>query len=145
MEKPPEDLLDRVENYFDKPLIKKQDLQIIFEVCYADNMLNEFERLSFTGKYVNGLLRVLKSSTSIPEVENTDNLKKDLSENMENIISQLTEIISNADKKNKISIEENYLKLSQISLQNLQSLAEDLDKIKIYLNHIKRDDLNKTS
>lgn len=145
MEKPPEDLLDRVENYFDKPLIKKQDLQIIFEVCYADNMLNEFERLSFTGKYVNGLLRVLKSSTNIPEVENTDNLKKDLSENMENIISQLTEIISNADKKNKISIEENYLKLSQISLQNLQSLAEDLDKIKIYLNHIKRDDLNKTS
>ena len=145
MEKLPEDLLDRVENYFDKPLIKKQDLQIIFEVCNANNMLNEFERLSFTGKYVNGLLRVLKSSTNIPEVENTDNLKKDLSENMEKIISQLTEIISNAEKKNKVSIEENYLKLSQISLQNLQSLAEDLDKIKIYLNHIKRDDLNKTS
>ena len=145
MEKLPEDLLDRVENYFDKPLIKKQDLQIIFEVCNTNNKLNEFERLSFTGKYVNGLLRVLKSSTNIPEVENTDNLKKDLSENIENIISQLTEIISNVDKKNKISIEENYLKLSQISLQNLQSLAEDLDKIKIYLNHIKRDDLNKTS
>lgn len=145
MEKLPEDLLDRVENYFNKPLIKKQDLQIIFEVCNANNKLNEFERLSFTGKYVNGLLRVLKSCTNIPEVENTDNLKKDLSENMEKIISQLTEIISNADKKNKISIEENYLKLSQISLQNLQSLAEDLDKIKIYLNHIKRDDLNKTS
>ena len=132
------DFLDDVEKFSGKLLNKKKDLSIILEVIDTDEKFKDFENLCFTGKYVNGLFRVLRNSTNIPEVENVDQIKKDLSENMEKVISQLKDITNYTNEKNKMLIEENYLKLSQNSLQNLQQLVEDLDIIKKYLNHLKR-------
>ena len=130
--------LDDVEKFSGKSLNKKDDLADIFEAYKSSKNFEDFESLSFTGKYVNGLFKVLANSTKIPEVENVDHIKKDLSENMEKVISQLKEITSYMNAKNKMLIEENYLKLSQSSLQNLQQLVEDLDTIKKYLNFLKR-------
>ena len=87
---------------------------------------------------MNGLFRVLRNSANIPEVENVDQIKKDLSENMEKVISQLKEITLATNEMNKKFFEDNYLQLSQTSMQNLQQLVEDLDIIKKYLNHLKR-------
>lgn len=130
--------LDDIEKFSGKSLNKKDDLAAIIEVYKSSKKFEDFENLSFTGKYVNGLFRVLANSTKIPEVENVDHIKKDLSENMEKVISQLKEITSYMNEKNKMLIEENYLKLSQSSLQNLKQLVEDLDSIKKYLNFLKR-------
>ena len=130
--------LDDVEKFSGKSLNKKDDLADIIEVYKSAKKFEDFENLSFTGKYVNGLFRVLANSTKIPEVENVDHIKKDLSENMEKVISQLKEITSYMNAKNKMLIEENYLKLSQSSLQNLRLLVEDLDIVKKYLNFLKR-------
>ena len=130
--------LDDVEKFSGKSLNKKDDLADIIEVYKSAKKFEDFENLSFTGKYVNGLFRVLENSTKIPEVENVDHIKKDLSENMEKVISQLKEITSYMNAKNKMLIEENYLKLSQSSLQNLRLLVEDLDIVKKYLNFLKR-------
>lgn len=130
--------LDEVEKFSSKSLNKKDDLAHIIEAYKSSNKFEEFENLSFTGKYVNGLFRVLQNSVKIPEIENIDQIKKDFSENMEKVISQLKEITSYMNEKNRMLIEENYLKLSQISLQNLQQLVEDLDNIKKYLNFLKR-------
>ena len=130
--------LDDVEKFSGKSLNKKDDLADIIEVYKSSKKFDDFENLSFTGKYVNGLFKVLENSTKIPEVENVDHIKKDLSENMGKVISQLKEITSYMNAKNKMLIEENYLKLSQSSLQNLRLLVEDLDSIKKYLNFLKR-------
>jgi hypothetical protein len=130
--------LDDVEKFSSKSLNKKNDLTIIIEAIDTDEKFKDFENLSFTGKYVNGLLRVLKSSTKIPEVENIDHIKKDLSENMEKVISQLKEITSSMNDMDKKFFEENYFQLSQSTMQNLQLLVEDFDGIKRYLNLIKR-------
>ena len=130
--------LDDVEKFSGKSLNKKDDLADIFEAYKSSKNFEDFESLSFTGKYVNGLFKVLANSTKIPEVENVDHIKKDLSENMEKVISQLKEITSYMNAKNKMLIEENYLKLSQSSLQNLRLLVEDLDIVKKYLNFLKR-------
>ena len=130
--------LDAVEKFSGKSLNKKDDLADIIEAYKSSKKFEDFENLSFTGKYVNGLFKVLANSTKIPEVENVDHIKKDLSENMEKVISQLKEITSYMNEKNKMLIEENYLKLSQSSLQNLKQLVEDLDSIKKYLNFLKR-------
>ena len=138
MNKLPPNFLDEVEKFSGKSLNKKDDLMLVLETCNSNEKLNEFEDLSFTGKYVNGLFRVLQNSVKIPEVENIDQIKKDLSENMEKVISQLKEITSYMNAKNKMFIEENYLKLTQDSLQNLKQLVEDLDIIKKYLNFLKR-------
>jgi hypothetical protein len=135
-------LFDEVENFTGKLFNRKDDLKIILEAFNLDDKIEDFEKLTFTGKYVNGLFRVLKNSDKIPEVESVDHIKKDLSENMEKIISQLREITFKMNEDNKKKIEDNYLQLSQYSLLNIQQLVEDLDNIKKYLNHLKRKNSN---
>ncbi len=135
-------LLDEVEKFNGKSLNRKQDLSIIIDVYNQTGKIEDFEKLSFTGKYLNGLFRVIKSSVKIPEVQSIEHVKKDLSENMEKVISQLREITFKMNDVDKKKIEYNYLELSQHSLQNLQQLVEDLDNIKKYLNHLKRKSSN---
>lgn len=136
----PPDFLDEVEKFTQQSLNKKDDLTAIFNAYNKNKMFDEFEKFSFTGKYVNGLIKVLKNSSKIPEVENVDHIKKDLSENIEKVTSLLKEITFKMDVTKQMFIEENYLKLNQNSLQNIQQLVEDLDRIKKYLNHLKRND-----
>lgn len=132
------DLLNEVEKFSGKSLNQKEDISIIIGACNQSNKVEAFESLSFTGKYINGLFRVLKSSVKIPEVQSVEHVKKDLSENMEKIISQIKEITPHMSDENKKKIDFNYLELSQHSMQNLKRLVEDLDNIKKYLNHLKR-------
>lgn len=132
--------LNDVEKFSGKSLNKKNDLLIILEAINTGEKFKDFENLSFTGKYVNGLFRVLRNSANIPEVENVDQIKKDLSENMEKVISQLKDITSSINEMNKNFFEDNYFQLSQSSMQNVKLLVEDLDIVKKYLNHLKRRD-----
>ncbi len=135
-------LFDEVENFTGKLFNRKDDLKIILETFNLDDKIEDFEKLAFTGKYINGLFRVLKSSVKIPEVESVDQIKKDLSENVEKMIFHLREISFKMNEENRKKIDANYLQLSQYSLQNLQQLVEDLDNIKKYLNHLKRKNSN---
>ena len=135
-------LFDEVENFTGKLFNRKDDLKIILETFNLDDKIEDFEKLAFTGKYINGLFRVLKSSVKIPEVESVDQIKKDLSENVEKMIFHLREISFKMNEENRKKIDANYLQFSQYSLQNLQQLVEDLDNIKKYLNHLKRKNSN---
>jgi len=131
-------ILQEVELFVGRSLNQKDDLQLIIGVCLQNNLMEDFEKLAFTGKYVHGLLRVLSNSDKIPEVKSVDHIKKDLSENLEMIISQLKNIsikMSNGDKEN---IEKKYFEVSKNSFNNLQLLSEDLNSIKKYLNDLKR-------
>ena len=130
--------LDNVEEFSGKSLNKKSDLDILIRLCDTEEKVKNFENLSFTGKYVNGLFKVLQNSSKNPEVENVDQIKKDFAENMEKVISQLKDITSETNDADKQIFEENYFKLSQTTMQNLQQLVEDLDSIKKYLNYKKR-------
>jgi len=145
MSKLSKNFLDDVEKFSGNRLNRKSELSIILEACNNDQKIEEFKNLSFTGKYVNGLFRVLRDSVKIPEVENINQIKKDLSENMEKVISQLKEITFNTNEISKKLFEETFFQLSQSSMQNLQQLVEDLDLIKKYLNHLKRNDSNQFS
>ncbi len=134
----PAEFLDDVEKFSHQSLKRKDDLSILVKAYAQNRKIEDFENLSFTGKYVNGLFTVLKNSVNIPEVENIDHIKKDLSENIEKVISHLKEITFKMDDDEKKIIEENYLTLNQNCLQNLQHLVKDLDYIKKYLNYLKR-------
>jgi hypothetical protein len=131
-------VLEEVEKFVKKQLNRSDDVRIIIKSCNETNNFKLFEKLSFTGKYVYGLMNVLKNSQDIPEVSSVENIKKDLSENLEKIISLLKEITLNFSQKDKIDFEEKYLTISQNSFTNLQLLIEDLDSIKKYLNYLKR-------
>ena len=96
------------------------------------------ERFALLGKYVNGLFRVLESSGKVAEFQNREQVKKDLGENIEKVISRLKEITLKLDDEKKTKIEDNFLDLSKNSFQNIQQLVEDIDHIKKYLNYLKR-------
>ena len=59
--------LKDVENFAGKLFNRKDDLKIILEAFNRDDKIEDFEKLTFTGKYVNGLFRVL--NPTIPTSE----------------------------------------------------------------------------
>ena len=74
-----------------------------------NNLEEDFEELVFTGKYIEGLKRVLKKGGDFQEIENLDYVKKDLGENMEKVIEQVRGILLNASDETKTHFEETYL------------------------------------
>jgi len=131
-------LLDKVEETADILLKRKNDLQIILDECLNNNLEEDFKELAFTGKYIEGLKRVLKKGGDFQEIENLDYVKKDLGENMEKTIEQIRAILQNVSDEIKTHFEESYLKLSATSFQNLNELIADLEQVKKYLNYQKR-------
>ena len=79
---------------------------------------------------------------SLSEVKSVDHIKKDISETIEKMISKISEVADSLNENEKAALKKNYLELSQDSLKNLQTLSEDLDDIKKYLNYIKRKNAN---
>ena len=133
-----ENILNAAEEFTDSQLIKKDDLQQLINECNQNNRTGLFEELCFTGKYVNGLLRVIKTGSNNPEVKSVEHIKKDLSDNMEKVISQLREITLNSSDEIKNEFDKKYFNLNSETFKNLSELAADLDTLKKYLNHLKR-------
>ena len=131
-------LLDAVEKTMGIILKRRTDLQTILDECINNNLEEDFEDLVFTGKYIEGLKRVLKKGGDFQEIENLDYVKKDLGENMEKVIEQLRSILLNAQDKTKTYFEETYLTLSASAFQNLNELIAEFEQVKKYLNYRKR-------
>ena len=136
------DILNEVEIFSDSLLKRKTDLQIIVDEFLQNNFEAEFEELAFTGKYIQGLKRVLKKGADFQEIDNLDHVKKDLTENMKKIIGDIRALLIHTSETNKKYFDDNYLSLTPNSFQNLNDLLEDLEWIKKYLNHQKRFDKN---
>lgn len=130
--------LDQVEKFVEKKLHRKKDLYLIIEKHFQNKGIDEFEDFTFTGKYVNGLFRVLQSSGNVTDFQNLDQVKKDLNDNVEKVTSRLREITLILNENDKAMIDRNYLELTKESFQNIRQLVEDLDHIKKYLNYLKR-------
>jgi hypothetical protein len=132
------DLLDKAEEFSNTKLNRKSDLQIIADNCIFNNLYSEFEDLAFTGKYIEGLKRVLSKGAEFQEIENLDYVKKDLTSNMEKVIEQIRLTLSGIDKTHLNYFENKYLSLTPNNFQNLNQLLGDLDLVKKYLNFLKR-------
>ena len=137
-----ENILNDVELFSDSLLKRKADLQIITNESLQNNFEAEFEELTFTGKYVQGLKRVLKKGADFQEIDNLDHVKKDLTENMEKVIGDIRALLIHLSETNKKYFEDTYLSLTPNCFQNLNDLLEDLEWVKKYLNHQKRSDKN---
>ena len=136
------DILNEVEIFSDSILKRKTDLQIIIDESLQNNFDAKFEELSFTGKYVQGLKRVLQKGGEFQEIDNLDHVKKDLTENMEKVIEDIEALLIHSSETNKKYFDDTYLSLSPNCFQNLNELLEDLERVKKYLNHQKRSDKN---
>lgn len=131
-------ILNDVEIFSDSILKRKSDIQIIIDESLSNNFEKDFEGLTFTAKYIQGLKRVLQKGADFQEIDSLDHVKKDLTENMEKVIGDIKELLIYSSEKNKKYFEENYLSLTANCFQNLNELLSDLEWIKKYLNYQKR-------
>lgn len=130
--------LDEVEKFTESSLQSKNDIQKLINIVVASKKEKQFEDLTFTSKYICGLMRVMKNAPGVPEVSSIDHVKKDLSENINKAVDQLKEILEESNKAEKDYFENTYTQLSSENFNNLQRLFSDLESVKKYLNYIKR-------
>ena len=131
-----------VEIFSDSLLKRKADLQIIINESLQNNFIANFEELTFTGKYVQGLKRVLQKGADFQEIDSLDHVKKDLTETMNKVIGDIRALLIHSPATNKKYFEDTYLSLTPNCFQNLNELLEDLEWVKKYLNYNKRADKN---
>ena len=135
-------IIDEIDDFSLHRLNKKSDLKTLFCLSVKDNKEKTFEELSFTAKYVQGLMRVLKTGTSNPEVKSLEHIRKDFTHNMKKIVDQMKEIVVNADEQIKRYFETTYFDMSQQGMQNLTLILSDLEWAKKYFNLQKRQKSN---
>jgi hypothetical protein len=131
-------LIQQVESYTGKSLHKHTDLKLLLEISIQYNLEENFEEMAFTGKYLYGLMNVLKSGGTVPEVGNLDHVKKDMTTNIEKLTNQISTIIDKSGEEIKLRFEKDYLEINQQNLMNLNLLIEDLNQVKKFLNYKKR-------
>lgn len=130
--------LTEIENYTGSLLFKKDDIKKIINVVVTDNREKDFAELTFTAKYICGLMHVMKNAQTIPEVNSVEHIKNDLNINLKKGIEQLKQIISSFNENDKSYFGETYLKLTTQSFNDLSNLFSDLESVKKYLNYLKR-------
>jgi hypothetical protein len=140
MKKVLENLIEQTEKFLNRSLKRREDLKIILKAYEQNDNLDEFEKLTFDGKYLNGLFRVLKESTNLAEIKSVDHIKKDITETVEKIFKKINDLSNSLNGDEEKILKKNYLELTQNSMQNLHALVEDFDDIKKYLNYLKRTD-----
>ena len=123
----PGTLLKEVENFSKTLLPNKNDLLLVFTEGLKAENIELFNSLIFTAKYVRGLKRVVGKGASLPEVNNLEDVKKDLSENFISVIEILKEFNKTMPDKKKEKFKDDYLKMNPDCLANLNNLLEDLE------------------
>lgn len=130
--------LSEVENYTGSILQKKDDVKKLINAVVTGEKENQFEELTFTAKYICGMLRVIKNAPGIPEVTSIEHVKSDLSENIKKGTEQLKQILSSASESEQNYFEQTYFKPTSQNFTNLSGLFSDLESVKKYLNYLKR-------
>ena len=133
-----ENFLVKVEEFTSNQIQRKDDIKKIIDVVFANGNEDQFESLTFTAKYICGMMRVLKSAPGIPEVNSVDHVKNDLNENMKKGIEQLKEIMSLSDESDQEYFNRTYFTLTPQNFTNLTQLFSDLELVKKYINYTKR-------
>jgi len=132
------ELLKRVDEFSNFKLQRRDDLQIIFTEGVKEENNKLFEDLVFTAKYVQGLMKVMKMGQENSEVKSLEHVKSDLTKNMEKVVEQIREIVSESSQSDKDYIEKSFLQMTPDAFKNLNELLADLDWTKKYLNDLKR-------
>jgi hypothetical protein len=132
------ELLKNVDEFSNFKLQRRDDLQIIFTEGVKEKNNKLFEDLVFTAKYVQGLMKVMKTGQENSEVKSLEHVKNDLSKNMEKVVDQIRQIISDSSQSDKDYINKTFLQMNPDAFRNMNDLLYDLDWTKKYLNDLKR-------
>lgn len=134
----PQNFLNEVESFTERKLHHKIFLQQLIDEANKNNLVEKFEELAFTGKYVNGLFRAIKIGQANPDVTNLHLIKDDLMKNIEKVITLIKEMTLNINREAFAEINHKFIELSKDQFNNITQFVDDLDQVKKYINHLKR-------
>ena len=134
--------ITEIVSFSENQLKRKDDLSVLVKLCYSNDRKELFEELCFSAKYVQGLFRVLEKAAGNTDIQNVNQIKTDLTSNLEKVKQLIEQILADGDDRTKDYFSENYLQLSQSGLFNLRELMNDLEWTKKYLNQVKRTQSN---
>jgi hypothetical protein len=135
-------IIEEIDDFSQHKLNKKTDLKTLYSLSMTEDEGKTFLALSFTAKYAEGLMRILKTEINNPEVKSLAHIKKDFAHNMQKVVDQMKEIVVNADEQIKRYFEITYFDMSQQGMQNLTLILSDLEWAKKYFNMQKRQNSN---
>ena len=131
-------ILDNIDSFSKNKLKQREDLSRLIEIAIQQNKMNKLEEITFSAKYVQGLLKIVKSRSEDIDPEYFIKIEKEYLENLQKLKRSLAELIYEAGSFYRGIFEEKYFSLTQGSLQNLTDLCSDLNWTKMYFNELKR-------
>jgi hypothetical protein len=131
-----ENLLTEVEKFNERDLQEKSFLTELIKIVNQKDLSDKFIELAFYGKYVNGLFKSLQLAKSNHQISNTNQIQEDLIQNVLKLKELLKEIVSSTEIEKIFN--ERFSELNPNHFENILNLVKDLNKIKKYLNYIKR-------
>lgn len=119
-------------------LHNSEDLARLTEVIFKTEKNKLLEDISFTSKYTQGLLKIVRNRSNNIEDDYFVKIRGEYTEAVKQVQSQLKEILEYSSSFIKNIFTEKYLSLTHESLNNLNQLIDDLSWVKMYLNEKKR-------
>ncbi len=130
--------LETVNQFSKMKLKRKKDIIFLLGEISRSSDPNMLESISFSAKYIMGLLRVMENAKNISGISNLNDIKNDLAFNIESLNARIKKLISRADSEKQKVFDLTYLQTNKESFGNFRELLSDLEWIKIYLNEQKR-------
>jgi len=123
-----------VENIAYGELEHKDDVKRLLEIIFDTKKEKILYELSFAAKYNTGILRIIKNGAKEAEDDYFSRIKREYSENLTKIKVYLEDILSGTTDFYRNIFEKKYFSMTQESLDSLNTLCEDLAKVKLLLN-----------
>lgn len=127
-----------VEDFSENKLHNREDLQRITELIFKKEDEKFLEDFTFTAKYLQGLIRIIKKTDRDFEKDYFEKIKAEYTANINKIRNVLQELLGDASPFIKEIYNEKFLSMNHQSLHNLNMLIDDLSWVKLYLNDRKR-------
>ncbi len=120
-------------------IVNNEDLGRIAALAFEFNNKELFEELAFEGKYLSGLVRIIRNKDNRFEEGYFEKVKEEYAFHADKVKSLILAIIEPGSGFIKEILNKKYFELSRGSLENLNSLCEDLGRVKSFLNSLKEE------
>ncbi|MCY7363251.1 MAG: hypothetical protein LH629_14475 [Ignavibacteria bacterium] len=126
-------LVNEINDFSKSPLKNLYEVSVLIEIYLAKNKKEEFKKLIFSAKYVNGLKSVLGNKT-INAGDFTEKIFNEFNVSLQNTIDLLKDMIENSEVKTSKHFTDKYFAMNQQSIVNTMELIDDLSKCKEFFN-----------
>ena len=117
-------LITTINSYSGHKLSREEDLAMLFEVAFRSELMEQFDRLAFLGKFASKTHRIIERIGR--NGEGYDKLSKEFGAALEEITTLLHTLILRAPEDEQVRFSTNYLKTSLEGLRNLLLLLSDI-------------------